>query len=212
MSTKIKQFQVQYGLVSDGILGKITINKLKEVLSIETDEQIAHFLGQTAHESGDFSVDTENLMYSVAGLLSIFKKYFKTIVEAKKYAKQPIKIANRVYANRMGNGTESTGDGWKYKGRGALQLTGKDNYQLFSNWIGEDCVKNPELVAGKYFFESAKFYFDTNHLWKYTTTVDDDSITKISKAINLGNANSKATPNGLSERIDKTFEIYQQLK
>ena len=202
MSTKIKQFQVQNGLVSDGILGKITINKLKEVLSIDTDEQIAHFLGQTAHESGDFSTDTENLMYSAAGLLSIFKKYFKTIDEAKKYAKQPIKIANRVYANRMGNGDENSGDGWKFKGRGAIQLTGKNNYQLFSDWIGEDCVNNPDLVATKYFFQSAKFFFDKNKLWKLTTSVNDESIKSVSIKINGG-------LNGLDDRIEKTKKYYQ---
>ena len=209
MSTKIKQFQVQYGLVSDGVLGIITISKLKEVLNIETDAQMAHFLGQIAVESGNFERDTENLMYSAKGLLTTFKKYFPTPESALLYEKRPQQIANKVYAGRMGNGTADSGDGWKYKGRGAIQLTGKDNYQLFSEWIGEDCVNNPEMVAGKYFFESAKFYFDVNHLWKYTTTVDDESITKISKAINLGNANSKATPNGLSERIDNTFGIYQ---
>jgi putative chitinase len=212
MSSKIKQFQVQYGLNSDGILGIKTLSKIKEVLSIETMSQMVHFMGQIATESGNYELDTENLNYSAKGLQKTFKKYFPTLESAEPYARQPQKIANKVYAGRMGNGPESSGDGFKFRGRGAIQLTGKYNYKLFSDYIGEDCVKNPELVAGKYFFESAKFFFDTNHLWKYTTDVTDESILKLSKAINLGNANSKATPNGLAERINNTKEIHQLIK
>lgn len=202
---KIKQFQLQYGLVSDGILGKKTLNKIKEVLLIDTNEQLAHFIGQCTVESGNFELDTENLNYSTKGLQTIFKKYFATPESTIGYARNPKKIANKVYANRMGNGSELSGEPSKYIGRGAIQLTGKNNYRLFSKFIGEDCLIKPELVANKYFFESAKFYFDTNKIWKYATTVDVESITLISKKVNGGT-------NGLNERIDKTFEIYQLLK
>ncbi|QIH37878.1 glycoside hydrolase family 19 protein [Flavobacterium sp. Sr18] len=206
---KIKQFQLQYGLTSDGVIGKKTLNKIKEVLNIPTNEALAHFMGQISHETADFTADTENLNYSAAALQITFKKYFPTPESAALYARQPQKIANKVYANRMGNGDITTNDGFNFRGRGALQLTGKANYKAFSKYVGEDCLKNPDLVASKYFFESAKFYFDNNQLWKYTITVDDASITKISKAINVGNVNTSVIPNGLSDRINKTKEYYQ---
>ncbi|TRX34943.1 glycoside hydrolase family 19 protein [Flavobacterium sp. ZT3R18] len=202
---KIKQFQAQYGLLADGVIGKKTLNKLKEVLKIDSNEDLAHFLGQVAHETGNFALDTENLMYSTIGLTTTFKKYFPTPESTVGYVKQPIKIASKVYSNRMGNGDEASQEGWIYKGRGALQLTGKNNYQLFSKYVNDDCVSKPELVAGKYFFESAKFYFDNNNLWKLTKTVDDVSITSVSKKVNGG-------LNGLNDRITKTKEFYQLLQ
>jgi putative chitinase len=198
----IKQFQRENELLADGIIGKKTLQKLKDVLQITSNESLAHFVGQTCHESAHFTLDTENLMYSVAGLLKVFKKYFKTLDEAEKFAKQPERIANKVYANRMGNGDENSGDGFKFRGRGAIQLTGKNNYQLFSNYLGVDVVKNPDLVASKYFFESAKFFFDNNKLWKLTTKVDDASITAITKKVNGGSI-------GLTERIELTKQYYQ---
>jgi putative chitinase len=201
---KIKQFQVQYGLTSDGVIGKKTLSKLKEVLKIQSNEALAHFMGQIAHETGNFTLDTENLNYSTAGLLTTFKKYFTSEATASTYTRNPQKIANRVYANRMGNGDEASGEGFLFRGRGALQLTGKNQYKLFSDYIGVDCVKNPELVAGKYYFESAKFYFDTNKLWTITKTIDDASITKLTKKINGGT-------NGLDDRITKTKEYWQLL-
>jgi len=207
----IQQFQSKNGLVADGIIGKKTLIKFKEVLQINSDESLAHFLGQVAHETGNFVLAEENLRYSAEGLIKTFPKYFKTLEKASQYAKNADAIGNYVYANRMGNGNEASGDGARFKGRGALQLTGRDNYQKFSEYVGEDCVKNPELVATKYFFESAKFFFDNNKLWNLTKTVDDKSITKLSKAINLGNTNSKLTPNGLIERIEKTYFFYNIL-
>jgi putative chitinase len=202
---KIKQFQLQNGLVGDGVLGIKTLLKIKEVLSIDTLENLAHFIGQCEHESGNFTVDTENLNYSAAGLQTTFKKYFTIPGIASTYARQPEMIANKVYANRMGNGNEKSGDGWKFKGRGAIQLTGKDNYKQFSTSIKIDCVVNPDLVANKYFFQSAKFFFDNNKLWSICTTVDKKTITAVSKKVNGG-------ANGLSERIEKTLEIYEILK
>jgi len=208
---KIKEFQKNNGLLSDGIIGKKTLGKIKEKLKIKSDEDLAHFMGQISHETGEFRLDTENLNYSANGLMRVFRKYF-TLDIVGKYERNPEKIGSRVYADRMGNGNEASKEGFKFRGRGALQLTGKNNYKLFSDFVGEDCVKNPELVATKYYFESAKFYFDTNKLWALTKKVDTKSITKVSKAINIGNANSSATPHGLDDRIEKTNEFYDILK
>jgi putative chitinase len=210
MSNKIAEFQAAHGLENDGSIGPKTISKLKEVLKIQTNESLAHLLGQCAVESGSFTASVENLNYGADGLTKIFGKYF-TPALATAYARQPEKIANRVYANRMGNGDEKSGDGYKYRGRGAIQLTGKSNYKAFSDYIKEDCVANPDLVATKYFFESAMFFFSENNLWKFTTTVSTDLITKLSKAINLGNPNSTGIPHGLTERINNTTNYYKLL-
>ncbi len=207
---KIIEFQKENGLTPDGVIGKKTLLKIKEKLNIQTNEELANFMGQISHETGEFKADIEDLNYSVDGLLKIFKKYF-TQEQAKKYARNPVLIGSRVYANRMGNGNEASQEGFIFRGRGSLQLTGKNNFKLFSDYIGEDCVKNPELVSNKYYFESAKFFFDTNKLWSIAKKVDDASITRLSKAINLGNPNSKATPHGLEDRIKKTKEFYKIL-
>ena len=210
MSNKIAEFQAAHGLTADGVIGKKTISKLKEVLKIKTNEALAHLLGQCSVESGGFTASTENLNYSAEGLRKIFSKYFTPALAAA-YARQPEKIANRAYANRMGNGDEKSGDGYKYRGRGAIQLTGKSNYKAFSDYIKEDCVANPNLVATKYFLESAMFFFTENNLWRFTTSIDVSMITKLSKAINLGNPNSTAIPHGLSERINHTVSYYKSL-
>ncbi len=202
---KIKQFQLQNGLIGDGVLGIKTLLKIKEVLSIYTLEHLAHFIGQCQHESGNFTVDTENLNYSAAGLQTTFKKYFPIPGIASTYARQPEMIANKVYAGRMGNGNEQSGDGWKFKGRGAIQLTGKDNYKAFSTSIKIDCVGNPDLVSNEYFFQSAKFFFDNNKLWSICNTVDTNTITQLTKKVNGGII-------GLDDRINKTLEIYKILK
>jgi putative chitinase len=202
--SKISEFQAANGLTADGILGKASFAKMKELWKV-TDEQLAHILGQCHHESGGFKADVENLNYRAKGLLDIFKKYFPTEALAKAYERQPEKIANKVYASRMGNGDEKSGDGWKFRGRGALQLTGKDNYKAFTTFIKEDCVANPDLVKNKYFFESALFFFNKNGLLPLATTVTTDSITKISKRVNGGT-------HGLEDRIVQTNKFYKQIK
>lgn len=202
---QIQQFQSKNGLVADGIIGKKTLLKLKEALHVNSNEALAHFLGQVAHETGNFVLAEENLRYSSEGLIKTFPKYFKTLEKASQYAKNADAIGNYVYANRMGNGSPESGDGFNYRGRGALQLTGRDNYQKFSDYVGEDCIKSPGLVANKYFFESAKFFFDNNKLWNLTKTVDDASITAVSKRVNGGT-------NGLQDRITKTKHFYQLLQ
>ena len=204
MSKKIAEFQAANGLADDGILGNASFSKMKELWKV-TDEQLAHILGQCHHESAGFTADSENLNYGAKGLLGIFKKYFPTEALAKAYERQPEKIANKVYASRMGNGDEKSGDGYKFRGRGALQLTGKDNYKAFSDFIKEDCVAAPDLVKTKYFLESALFFFNKNGLLPLCTKVDIDSITKISKRVNGGTI-------GLDDRIAQTNKFYKQIK
>ena len=175
-----------------------------EKFNITTPLRLAHFLAQCGHESGGFKVFNENLNYSAQGLRSIFGKYFTTEALAKAYERQPEKIANRVYGNRMGNGDEASGDGYKFRGRGFIQLTGKDNYKAFATFIGEDVVANPDLVATKYPLTSAGFFFDKNKLWSicdlgFTTEV----VTKVTKRVNGGT-------HGLDDRISK-FKKYSSL-
>lgn len=118
-----------------------------QALGATTPERLAAIFGQCGHESGGFLHRFENLNYSQAALLRVFRKYFPTAAEAAKYARKPEKIANRCYGGRMGNGPESSGDGWKYRGRGYIQLTGKSNYTAFGRAIGQDLVNNPDLAA-----------------------------------------------------------------
>lgn len=203
---KILDFQKENNLEPDGIIGKNTLTKLSDKLGIQSPEKISHFVGQCSHESGNFSADTENLNYSADGLLKIFPSYFRSNATALAYHRKPEQIANRVYANRMGNGDEASGDGWKYRGRGAIQLTGKDNYKAFSDFIKDpEVMTNPDLVATKYYFESAVFFFTRNKLWSLCTTVDDNSIIAVTKRVNGGT-------NGLQDRISKTKLYYSILK
>lgn len=195
---KIIEFQKANGLSADGIIGKATIGKMRQVFGITNDIHLAHFLGQIHHETG-FNLDTENLNYSPKRLLEVFTKYFINS-NANEYGGRPIVIANRVYANRMGNGNESSGDGWKYRGRGALQLTGKYNYLAFQKWLNLRDL-NPDDVATKYFWKTALFFFEANSIWAFCNDVSDATITKVSKKINGGT-------NGLADRIAKTKYYY----
>ena len=131
---------------------------------ITSNLRLAHFLAQCALESTKFTATVENLNYSAQGLLNTFNKYFQG-VNVNDYARQPVKIGNRVYANRMGNGNEASGEGFKFRGRGYIQLTGKTNYTSFSQFLCEDCVANPDLVATTYPLASAGFFFKSNNIW-----------------------------------------------
>lgn len=162
----------------------------------------AHFLSQCSVESGEFKLKVENLNYSTNGLLKIFKKYFKTESDANVYAKQAEKIGSRVYASRMGNGDELTKEGFKYRGRGYIQLTGKANYIKAETVIKGNIVENPDLVASTYPGDSACFFWTSNKLKKLITADNATSIKKISTRINGGNP-----ANGLEERQEK-FAIY----
>jgi putative chitinase len=172
--------------------------------NINSNLRLAHFLAQCAHESGNFKLVYENLNYSAKGLRATFPKYFPTDSIAQQYERQPEKIGNRVYANRMGNGDENSGMGYKFRGRGYIQLTGHDNYKLFSNFIGEDCVANPDLVATKYPLTSAAFFFERNNLWAICDRGDTtDVVTSVTKRVNGGT-------NGLDDRLAK-FNSYKNL-
>jgi putative chitinase len=190
--------QQKIGVTADGAFGPGTLKAASAFYKLSPN-RAAHFFAQTAHESGNFKAFSENLNYSAKGLRGIFRKYFPTDALANAYARQPQKIANRVYANRMGNGPESSGDGWKFRGRGALQLTGHDNYQAFANYINRpDVMTNPDLVAGELCFESALWFFDRNKLWGICDQgVNDAAILALTKRINGGT-------HGLDDRKLKT--------
>jgi len=167
---------------------------------IDTPLRACHFLAQVAHESNDFKFKIESLNYSKSGLLRTFGKYF-TPALAEKYERKPQMIANRVYANRMGNGDEASGDGWKYKGRGYIQITGKENYKAFSDWVKEPSIMdNPDLVADdKYAGLSAIWFWNKKGLNKIADSDNlrnDEAIIKITARVNGGN-------NGIIERIEK---------
>jgi putative chitinase len=197
----LASLQAKIGVTADGVFGKGTLKAAMAYYKL-TPVQAAHFFAQTAHESGNFKAFSENLNYSAEGLLRIFPKYFDQAT-ANKYARQPERIANRVYASRMGNGDEASGDGWRYKGRGALQLTGKSNYKDFADWLGKTI--DPSAVADEYAFESAKYFFDKNKLWGICDQgITDATILALTKRINGGT-------HGLDDRKAKTKLYYSWL-
>jgi putative chitinase len=199
------------GLKLDKLKGHVpqsVIDSIPEVATkfgINTPLRVAHFLAQCGHESGGFKLTKENLNYSAKGLMGIFKKYFPTEALAKAYERQPAKIANKVYSNRMGNGTEASGEGAKFCGRGYIQLTGKENYTAFGKSIGVDVCANPELVASQYALASAAWFFSKNGLHKIADEGASDAVvTKITKRVNGGTI-------GLPDRIKHFKEYYSLL-
>jgi putative chitinase len=190
--------QKKIGVTADGAFGPGTLKAAAAYYKL-SPVRAAHFFAQCAHESGNWKATSENLNYSAKGLRGIFRKYFPTDALANAYARQPQKIANRVYANRMGNGPESSGDGWKFRGRGFLQLTGHDNYKALSQYINRpDIMDNPDLVAGELAIESALWFFDRNKLWGICDQgINDGAILALTKRINGGT-------HGLDDRKLKT--------
>jgi putative chitinase len=190
--------QKKIGVTADGAFGPGTLKAAAAFYKLSPN-RAAHFFAQTAHESGGFKAFSENLNYSAKGLRGIFRKYFPTDALARAYERQPQKIANRVYANRMGNGDEASGEGWLFRGRGSLQLTGKFNFKAFSDYIGRpDVMTNPDLVATELAFESALWFFDKNKLWSICDQgVNDAAILALTKRINGGT-------HGLDDRKLKT--------
>jgi putative chitinase len=190
--------QKKIGVTADGAFGPGTLKAAAAFYKLSPD-RAAHFFAQTAHESGGFKAFSENLNYGAKGLRGIFGKYFPTDALARAYERQPMKIANRVYANRMGNGDEASGEGWLFRGRGSLQLTGKFNFKAFSDYIGRpDVMTNPDLVATELAFESALWFFDKNKLWSICDQgVGDGAILALTKRINGGT-------HGLDDRKQKT--------
>ena len=199
------------GLKLDKLKGhvpQVVIDSIPEVASkfgINTPLRVAHFLAQCGHESGGFRVTSENLNYSAKGLRGIFKKYFPTDAIANAYQRNPQKIANKVYANRMANGSEASGDGFKFRGRGYIQLTGRDNYTQFGKAIGVDIPSNPDLVSSKYALASAAWFWSKNGLNKLADAgASDSAVTSITKRVNGGTI-------GLADRIKHFKEYYHLL-
>ncbi|UAA37909.1 glycoside hydrolase family 19 protein [Paraneptunicella aestuarii] len=170
------------------------LNDVLPQFSIDTPLRVAHFIAQVAHESGALRHSVENLNYSAAALRSVFGKYFTTDEMAQEYHRQPERIANVVYANRMGNGDSESGEGWKYRGRGLIQLTGKDNYHSCSQKIGLDLIANPDLVSDdpKVSVSVACWYWNSRNL---NEVADNDDVLTVTKKINGGT-------HGLDDRKD----------
>jgi putative chitinase len=190
--------QKKIGVTADGAFGPGTFKAAAAYYKLSPD-RAAHFFAQTAHESGNFKAFSENLNYGAKGLRGIFRKYFPTDALARAYERKPAKIANRVYGNRMGNGPESSGEGFAFRGRGALQLTGKFNYSEFAKYVNRpDVMTNPDLVATELAFESALWFFDKNKLWSICDQgINDAAILALTKRINGGT-------HGLDDRKLKT--------
>lgn len=190
----------------NGLTGKVPAGVIAQIpqaakdFNITSNLRLAHFLAQCALESNSFTAVVENLNYSAQRLLQVFPKYFRN-VDVNAYARNPQKIGNRVYANRMGNGDEASGDGFKYRGRGYIQLTGKNNYQAFSGFIGEDCIADPDLVSTTYPLASAAFFFNSNNIWQICDQGSSDAVvTNVTKRVNGGT-------HGLAERL-QYFKIF----
>jgi putative chitinase len=190
------------GHIPDTVIAQLpdTIAKFE----LNTPLRLAHFLAQAGHESGGFKAVNENLNYGAKGLLGIFKKYFPTPEKAALYERKPEKIANLVYGGRMGNGPETSGEGYKYRGRGYIQLTGKDNYKAFDLVVAENITENPDLVATKYPLLSAAWFFHKNGLHKIADKGATDAVvTEVTKRVNGGTI-------GLPDRL-KHFKEYHDL-
>lgn len=208
---KIIEFQKDAGLVPDGIIGPNTLGALGKRLGI-SDVQLANFMGQLHHETGGFKYDTENLNYSVTGLIKTFSYYRNHKGEAWEDGRSLIKkadqetIANKVYwdVNRSRShwlGNKSWGDGWKYRGRGAIQITGRYNYASFENYVGYDLIEYPERVAKELYWECALWFFEKNKLWTLADKMTVKSMSDLTRSINGGY-------NGVEDRIRMTRYYY----
>ncbi len=191
------------GHIPDSVIAQIPDTAAK--FGITTPLRLAHFLAQASHESGGFKAVNENLNYSADGLKKIFPKYFPGNL-SESYARQPQKIANRVYASRMGNGDETSGDGYRYKGAGFIQLTGKSNYSAFDKFVDDDILANPSLVATKYALASAAWFFWKNNLWSICDQgATDQVVAAVTKRVNGAHI-------GLQDRLKHFKEYWALLK
>jgi len=207
----LQLLQQKCGLEPDGDFGENSFKAISKHLQIPTTRRASHFFGQACVESGNFRIFSENLNYSAKRMLEIFKSDFDTNrdkwlspeekLKVNSLLGHPDKIANFVYANQNGNGNEDSGDGWKFRGRGIIQLTGRENYLKFSQFMKDpEIMTNPDLVATKYAFESAMFYFNSKKIWiECDKGIDSISITRVSKLVNGGT-------NGLDDRIKATLK------
>jgi putative chitinase len=188
------------GIIPDEVLSQIP--QTMEKFTINTPLRLAHFLAQCGHESGNWKFKVENLNYSAPALQSVFRKYFPDEATAAQYARKPEMIANKVYASRMANGDEASGDGWRFRGRGYIQLTGRQNYTSFDKVVDEDVLTYPDLVAEKYPLLSAAWFWDNNKLNGLADKGSTDAdITAITKRVNGGT-------HGLEDRIAKFRRYY----
>ena len=201
----LKMLQKTCGVTPDGAFGPNTARAIAEHYGLNANRG-AHLLGQAAHESGNFMISEENLNYRAETMCRVWPSRFKSEAEAEPYARNPEKLANKVYSGRMGNGSEASGDGWKYAGKGFIQLTGKDNTRAFAEHIGRDSlIDDPSPIAGELAMDSAIFFFEKNGLFAMADKGVTDSIIKsITKRVNGGY-------HGLEDRMDKTKKIYRWL-
>ena len=191
------------GHVPDAVINQIP--SIVEKFNCNTPLRLSHFLAQCGHESGNFKAVSENLNYSAKGLLGTFGKYFNATTAAQ-YERKPEMIASKVYGGRMGNGDEASKEGYKFRGRGYIQLTGKSNYTKFTQFIGEDCISNPDLVATKYPLASAAFFFDSNKLWSICDKgFSRQVVEQVTKRVNGGLI-------GIDDRWKHFQEFYNLLK
>jgi putative chitinase len=191
------------GHIPDSVIAQIPDTAAR--FGITTPLRLAHFLSQCGHESGGFRAVTENLNYSADGLKKIFPKYFPGNIN-ESYARNPQKIANRVYSSRMGNGNEASGEGYKFRGRSYIQLTGKSNYAAFDKFVDEDILANPDLVATKYPLMAAGWFFWKNNLWSICDQgATDQVVAAVTKRVNGGHI-------GLPDRIKHFKEYWALLK
>ena len=176
--------------------------KILPEYEINTLPRVAMFLAQCGHESGNFKTLKENLNYRAETLLKVFPRYFSSLEAAKQYAHQPEKIANRVYSNRMGNGDEASGDGFRFCGRGLIQLTGKANYSAFAESIDTPLEEIPEyLLTFEGAVQSACWFWETNNINPWA---DKGDVLQVTKIINGGT-------NGLQDRTEKYNSIIKLL-
>ena len=207
MSDALRNLQAKVGVASDGSFGPMTANAIAAHYEW-SPARAAHMLGQLVHESNNFKSTTENLNYSANALLAVHPRYFKTKEKAPEYERQPEKIANYIYMdeNRTKNGALGNveeGDGWRWRGRGFLQCTGRSNYRAFaSDMRVPEVMDNPTLVATDYAMESAIWFFDRNNIWRICDKgADDETIEQVTRKINGG-------IKGLDHRKLETKKIY----
>jgi len=189
---------------TEKLKGHIPDSVLTELSGFDlTPLQAAHFLAQVDHESGGFKRTVENLNYSAEGLIETFGKHFKGVANA--YARKPVAIANRAYADRMGNSNEASGDGWKHRGFGFIQLTGKNNQQAFFEFIGLPADSDPALISTKYPLESAYWFFTRNKIWLKCVSNTEQCVKEVTRMVNGGAI-------GLDDRIAKFKRYWELLK
>lgn len=192
----VKLIQKHVGAIQDGIIGNETLSKFRQKYGI-SKAMTAHFFGNIDHESGGFRIVRENMNYSASRLLQVFPRYF-TKETAMQYANKPEAIGNKVYGGRMGNAPD---EGYKFRGRGCLQTTGRHNYTRLGNYLGVDLISDPDRIATDYPLESAIFFFTDNKLWNLVDDVSELSIQKVRRRVNGG-------LNGINDVRNKVHKYY----